>query len=66
MNPSHPEDALRILETALICAPEPLSLSDLATLFDGAWPQNRLRELLAQLQARWADRGVVLVELPGG
>ena len=66
MNPSHPEDALRILETALICAPEPLSLSDLATLFDGAWPQNRLRELLAQLQTRWADRGLELVGLPGG
>ncbi len=66
MNPSHPEDALRILETALICASEPLSLSDLATLFDGAWPQNRLRELLAQLQARWADRGLELVALPGG
>lgn len=57
---------LRILETALICAPEPLSLSDLATLFDGAWPQNRLRELLVQLQTRWADRGVELVALPGG
>lgn len=66
MNPSRSEDALRILETALICAPEPLSLSDLAMLFDGAWPQNRLRELLAQLQARWADRGVELVALPGG
>lgn len=66
MNPSHPEDALRILETALICASEPLSLADLAALFDGAWPQNRLRELLAQLQTRWADRGLELVALPGG
>ena len=66
MNPSRSEDALRILETALICASEPLSLPDMVTLFDGALTQAQLRTLLSQLQTQWMGRGVELVALASG
>ena len=66
MNPSRSEDALRILETALICASEPLSLPDMVTLFDGALTPAQLRTLLAQLQTQWMGRGVELVALASG
>lgn len=66
MNPSRSEDALRVLETALICASEPLSLPDMVTLFDGALTQAQLRTLLSQLQTQWMGRGVELVALASG
>ncbi|NIC43435.1 SMC-Scp complex subunit ScpB [Aquabacterium sp. A08] len=59
-------DARRILETALICAPEPLSLRELSTLFDGAVGHDTLRTLLAELQRAWTGRGVELVCLSSG
>jgi len=59
-------DAQRILETALICAHEPLSLRELAALFDGAIGPDTLRLLLQDLQRAWADRGVELVCLASG
>ncbi len=59
-------DARRILETALICAPEPLSLRDMAALFDGALSPDTLRRLLADLQLAWSGRGVELVCLASG
>lgn len=66
MNPSRSEDALRILETALICASEPLSLPDMVTLFGGALTPAQLRTLLSQLQTQWMGRGVELVALASG
>lgn len=54
-------DAQRILETALICAQEPLSLRDMVTLFDGAVTHDTLRALLGQLQQDWVHKGVELV-----
>lgn len=66
MNLSRSEDALRILETALICASEPLSLPDMVTLFDGALTPAQLRTLLSQLQTHWMGRGVELVALASG
>ena len=59
-------DARRILETALICAPEPLSLRELSVLFEGALSYDTLRRLLAELQRAWSDRGVELVCLASG
>lgn len=59
-------DARRILETALICAPEPLSLRDMAALFEGALSPDTLRRLLADLQLAWSGRGVELVCLASG
>lgn len=59
-------DAQRILETALLCAHEPLSLRDLSALFDGAVGPDTLRRLLHDLQRRWEDRGLELVCLASG
>lgn len=59
-------DARRILETALICAQEPLPLRQLAVLFDGAVNHDTLRSMLADLQQAWAGRGVELVCVASG
>ncbi len=59
-------DARRILETALICATQPLSLRDMATLFEGAVAPDTLRAMLADVQAAWAGKGVELVCLASG
>lgn len=59
-------DAHRILETALLCAHEPLSLRELSALFDGAVGHDTLRRLLQDLQRAWEDRGVELVCLASG
>jgi len=54
-------DAQRILETALICAQEPLSLRDMSVLFEGTVTHDTLRTMLADLQQAWAHKGVELV-----
>ncbi len=59
-------DARRILETALICAQEPMPLRQLAVLFDGAVNHDTLRSLLTELQQAWAGRGVELVCVASG
>jgi segregation and condensation protein B len=59
-------DARRILETALICAQEPLSLKDMSVLFEGAIEADTLRAMLADLQQLWTGRGVELVCLATG
>jgi len=59
-------DAKRILETALICAQQPLPLRDMRTLFDDALGSDTLRSLLDDLQQQWSQRGVELVQLASG
>lgn len=59
-------DAKRVLETALICAAQPLSLRDLAVLFDQALSTDTLKKLLADLQLEWTGRGVELVHVATG
>jgi segregation and condensation protein B len=59
-------DARRILETALICAPQPLPVRDLQTLFGGALNADALRTLLDDLQDEWCQRGVELVCVASG
>lgn len=59
-------DAKRILETALICAPQPLSVRELRSLFDDALGGDTIKELLQQLQQDWALRGVELVQVASG
>lgn len=59
-------DARRILEAALLCAGQPLSLSALSSLFDGAIGADTLRRLLRELQLAWADRGLELVCVADG
>lgn len=59
-------DARRILETALICAQEPMSLRDMGLLFEGAVSNDTLRTMLADLQQAWSHRGVELVCVASG
>ena len=59
-------DAQRILETALICAQEPMSLRDMSVLFEGAVSNDTLRLMLSNLQLAWTHKGVELVCLASG
>ena len=59
-------DARRILEAALICSQEALSLRELSALFEGALSPDTLRRLLAELQRAWEGRGVELVCVASG
>ncbi|MBS3998030.1 MAG: SMC-Scp complex subunit ScpB [Hydrogenophaga sp.] len=59
-------EAKRVLETALICTPEPLTLRDLGVLFDMALSPDTLKTLLSDLQLEWSGRGVELVRVASG
>ncbi len=59
-------DAKRVLETALICAPQPVSIRELRTLFDDALGSDTVKTLLLELQQDWALRGVELVQVATG
>jgi segregation and condensation protein B len=59
-------EAKRVLETALICAPAPLPLSDMRALFAGEVGPDTLRRMLDELVNDWQDRGVELVALASG
>ncbi len=58
--------AKRILETALICAQQPMQVRDMRVLFDDALGVDTLKQLLAELQQEWAQRGVELVCVASG
>lgn len=56
-----------ILETALVCARQPLTVRELRTLFNDALDAQAVRALLMQLQHDWAQRGgLELVEVASG
>jgi segregation and condensation protein B len=59
-------DAHRVLEAALLCAQEPLSLRDMSALFEAALSPDQIRGLLQGIQLDWADRGLELVALASG
>ncbi len=59
-------EAKRVLETALICAAQPLSLKDMGQLFDQAMTGDTLKQLLVDLQLEWTGRGVELVHVATG
>ena len=59
-------DAKRVLETALICAHQPVQLKELRALFEGALGIDTLKDLLLSLQRDWAQRGVELVQVASG
>jgi segregation and condensation protein B len=60
------QDAKRVLETALICAAQPLPLRDLRVLFDDQVGADTLRALLDELMRDWQGRGVELVSVASG
>ncbi|MEO5882595.1 MAG: SMC-Scp complex subunit ScpB [Caldimonas sp.] len=59
-------DAKRVLEAALICSPQPMSLRELAALFADEIGNDTLRELLDELGRDYAEKGIVLVQLASG
>lgn len=59
-------DAKRVLETALICSAQPLSLRDMSVLFDEELASDTIKKLLADLQLEWSGRGVELVHIASG
>lgn len=60
------QDAKRVLETALICAREPMPLRDMRSLFADELGPDTLRHLLDELVRDWEHRGVELVTVASG
>jgi segregation and condensation protein B len=59
-------DAKRVLETALICASQPLPMRDMRVLFDDAIGADTLRSLLDDIARDCEGRGIELVALASG
>jgi segregation and condensation protein B len=59
-------EAKRVLETALICAQQPLPVAALRALFDDQVGTDTLKSLLDELVRDWEGRGVELVPLATG
>lgn len=59
-------DARRILETALICAQQPVQLPDMLDLFAHELSPDVIKVLLAELQQKWAQGGLELVQIASG
>jgi segregation and condensation protein B len=59
-------DAQRVLETALICASQPLPVRDLRVLFNDELGADTIKTLLEDLQLQWQQRGVELVSVATG
>ncbi|HJW56511.1 MAG TPA: SMC-Scp complex subunit ScpB [Burkholderiaceae bacterium] len=65
-------EAKKVLETALLCAHEPLSINDMKKLFvenaqgSGSFDADTIRQMLENLRMDWADKGVEIVSLSTG
>lgn len=59
-------DPKLVVEAALICATQPLTLGDLEILFDGALDADHVQGLLDDLERDWSARGVELVRVASG
>ncbi len=59
-------EALRALETALLCSREPLPIGDLRVLLADEPAAAHVEGLLEQLAGQWQGRGIELVEVAGG
>jgi segregation and condensation protein B len=56
----------RVLEAALLCAPEPLTVMQLKRLFAGELDVDSLRKILDELREEWAGRSVELTSVASG
>jgi segregation and condensation protein B len=59
-------EAKRILETALICAQQPLLVRDMRVLFEEEIGADTLKSILLELQQDWSLKGVELVSVATG
>jgi segregation and condensation protein B len=60
------EDAKRILETALLCAHQPMPVREMRTLFADQLNHDAVRALLDDIASDWSGRGIHLRELATG
>lgn len=59
-------DAKRVLETALICSQQALTMRDMRVLFDDALGTDSLKVLLEELTLDWSGKGIELVTVATG
>ena len=59
-------DAKRVLETALLCATQPLQVRELRQLFHDELGADTIKVLLQDIQLDWAQRGLELVNVASG
>lgn len=59
-------DATRILEAALLCSHQPMSLREMRQLFDDTVSADGVLAMLGGIREQWAGRGVELVEVGSG
>lgn len=57
---------MRILEAALLCASQPMTVREMRQLFDNTVSVDTVRSMLASLAEQWVDRGVELREVGSG
>lgn len=62
----HTSEAKRVLETALICSQQALSVREMRTLFNDAVGADTLKELLQEIALEWTSKGVELVLVASG
>ncbi|MFZ5528189.1 MAG: SMC-Scp complex subunit ScpB [Pseudomonadota bacterium] len=60
------QDAQCILEAALLCAHQPMTIRELRVLFDDALSADEVKALLHELADRWEGRGAELRETGSG
>ncbi len=56
----------RVVETALICAQQPMALREIRALFDDSLSASDVQDALDALMLDWGGRGVELVSLASG
>ncbi len=56
----------RVIETALLCAQEPITAMDLTRLFTDDTSQADIEEVLTAIQEDWQDKGMELVHIATG
>jgi len=65
-------EAKKVLETALLCAHEPLSINDMKKLYvengeaDEEVGADTIKSMLEELRSDWADKGIEIVSLSTG
>lgn len=64
--PTTPEGMKRILEAALLSAPQAVTVPDLRKMFPEEPDSETIRKLLDELREEWAARPAELVSLAGG
>src|SRR5476651_1578042 len=60
------EQVKLVLEAALLCAPEPLTVQQLKRLFAGEVDADNIRKVLDELKDEWADRSIELTAVASG